>query len=359
MGSSSEISALDRIRLFLRPPGKGLYTQSTGGGYAQMLLKTIYGTDSAKDVHDAWEEGLQKIRRVEAVLLGVPSDTGAGILRGANFGPIGVREAYLAKYGPFPKHVLDIGDVICIPQLLHDEMLSNSQIQASREALYGKPLELPVSPLSITEGVLSALMELNRQARFYLIGGDHSISWPAMVSCHQRFAGDFGVLHFDAHTDLLESRLGVKYCFGTWASHATRLMKPQHLVQIGIRTSARDKAHWTQTYPLHQIWAKEVFGHEQEVIESVLGHFTEKGVKHLYISNDIDGTDSGEAPATGTPEANGLHAEFVETLIAAVKKEFSVIGGDIVEVAPPLSGLRDFANEKTCLLAADYLKTMF
>lgn len=358
-GSPTGLSAIDRLRAFLRPPGKGLYTHSAGAGFAQELLTQIYGTYNHKEVQDKWEEGFQRIRRIEAVVLGVPSDVGAGIMRGANFGPIGVREAFLRKYGAYPKSVLDIGDVICIPQLLHDSMLSHEQIDASRHAIYGKNLDLPVSPLSITEGVLKALLELNRDLKVYMIGGDHSVSWPAMVYCHDKWGKDFGVLHFDAHTDLMESRLGVRYCFGTWAFQALSLMKPHGMVQVGIRTSKHPKEYWTTKYPLKQIWASEVEGNEEAIIQGTLQHFHELGIKGLYISNDIDGTDESFAPATGTPETGGLSPKFVLEFVARMKKEFPLIGGDVVEVAPPLSGSKTFSTEKTCVLAADYLKSFF
>lgn len=357
---TSSLSAIDRLRLFLRPPGRGIWTASTGGGYASSVLKKLYGTDSPKEVNVAWEEGLQRLRRIEGVVLGIPSDTGAGLMRGANFGPIGIREAYLAKYGSYPKGILDIGDVIVIPQLLHDSMLSDSQIDSSRRALYPSVSEaLPVSPLSIAEGVLTALLELNPYLKIFILGGDHSVSWPAMVYCHKKLGDEFGVLHFDAHTDLLEERLGVKYCFGTWAAHALKLMKPQHMVQVGIRTSGQTKEHWMAKYPLLQVWAKEVAGREEAVIKQIVQHFKAHGVRNVYISNDIDGTDDAEAPATGTPEANGLHAGFVQSLVKRVAAEFTLLGGDIVEVAPPLSGARDFATEKTCVLAAEYLHSFF
>ncbi|NQW45139.1 MAG: hypothetical protein HQ462_07025, partial [Deltaproteobacteria bacterium] len=57
------ISALDRLRLFLRPPGRGLHTNSTGGSYAIPVLQKLYGTCANKEVSDAWEETLQRIRR--------------------------------------------------------------------------------------------------------------------------------------------------------------------------------------------------------------------------------------------------------------------------------------------------------
>ncbi len=354
------ISAIDRLRLFLRPPGRGLHTNSTGGGYALPVLKKLYGTESSKEVTDAWEESLQRIRRVEGVVLGVPSDTGAGILRGANFGPIGVREAYLTHYKSYPKGIIDIGDIIVVPQLLHDEMLSDSQIESSRAELYpGRNEKLPVSPLSITEALYVALMELNADLKVFVIGGDHSVTWPAMVHCHKKYGGDFGVLHFDAHSDLMESRLGVKYCFATWAGHAAKLMKPHHMVQVGVRTSTKTKQYWMDKFPLLQVWAEEVPGREIEVVTQVLQYFLKSGVKKIYITNDIDGTDPVSAPATGTPEPKGLSPQFVQGLIAAVRQKFYLIGGDVVEVAPPLSGTRDYSQEKTCRLAADYLHALF
>ncbi|NBX76073.1 MAG: arginase family protein [Proteobacteria bacterium] len=350
------LTALDKLRLFLRVPGQGIYTPSTGGGYAQRLQQALFGTLDPKQIQQAWEEQFQKIRRVESVLLGVPSDTGAGVMKGANFGPIGIREAYLSQFGPLPKTVLDLGDVICVPHFLHDEMLSEQQREATQKELYpGQSERLPVSPLSIAEAALKAVLELNPQAKVYLLGGDHSVSWPAMVYCHQRFQQEFGVLHFDAHTDLMTRRLGVDYCFATWAYQALRFLKPYHLVQVGIRSSSKTKAQWAELHPVLQFWAPEVLGREAEVIAQVCQHFSDKGVKHLYISNDIDGTDSSEASATGTPEPLGLKSSFVKGLISEVKKHFHVFGGDIVEVAPPLSGIRDFKAEPTCQLGAQYL----
>ncbi|NBY20528.1 arginase family protein [bacterium] len=354
------ISALDRLRLFLRPPGRGLHTNSTGSGYAVPVLKKLYGTESTKEIGDAWEESLQRIRRVEGVVFGIPSDTGAGILRGANFGPIGVREAYFERYKTYPKGIIDIGDIIVVPQLLHDHMLSDVQLKSTRAELYpGRAENLPVSPLSIAEALYEALMELNPELKVFMIGGDHSVTWPAMVHCNKRFQQDFGVLHFDAHSDLMENRLGVKYCFATWASHATKLIGPHQMAQVGIRTSSKTKQYWMDKYPLLQVWANEVSGNEIEIITQVLQYFIKSGVKKIYITNDIDGTDPSSAPATGTPEPNGLSPQFVLGLISAVRQKFELIGGDVVEVAPPLSGEREYSHEKTCQVAADYLHALF
>lgn len=94
------------------------------------------------------------------------------------------------------------------------------------------------------------------------------------------------------------------------------------------------------------------------MLEKILAHFHQLKIKQLYLSNDIDGTDMAEAPATGTPEKEGLTAQFVLALSERAKKEFDLIGGDVVEVAPPLSGEWDFAQEKTSLLGAQYLNSL-
>lgn len=354
------LPALDRLRLFLRPPGRGIATFSTGAGFARTLLTQIYGTDQPETVQEAWEETLQKIRRVETILIGVPNDTGAGLLRGAAFGPLGIRMAYLKRYGLYPKGVIDIGDVFCIPQLLHDSMLNEAQIAACRQAIFpgAESDGLPVSPLSIAEAAFRTLLELNPKARLVVLGGDHSVSWPAMRYCQERWGQEYGVLHFDAHSDLLEKRLGIPYCFATWAFHAQKAMKPGHLVQVGLRASTRSREQWEAQLPVRQFWSAEIKGRETESVEKILEHMRSVGMTRVYISNDIDGTDALFAPATGTPEFEGLEPNFIRGLIAEVRRNFDVFGGDITEVAPPLSGSMEFSDDRTCQLAADYLHSL-
>lgn len=354
------LSALDRLRVFLRPPGRGVATFSSGAGLARPLLLKLYGTEASDAIETAWEDTLQRIRRVDSILVGVPSDTGAGLLRGAAFGPLGIREAYLEKYGAYPKGLIDAGDVLCIPQLLHDSMLNEETKEACRKALQPglESEELPVSPLSVAEAVFLTLAELNPKARLVVLGGDHSVSWPAMRFCQERWGKEYGVLHFDAHSDLLESRLGIAYCFATWAFHAQKAMKPRHLVQVGLRASTRSRQQWEAQVPVRQFWAADIKGKEADSIQAILDHFREIGVSRLYVSNDIDGTDASFAPATGTPESEGLKPDFVQALIREARRHFEVFGGDITEVAPPLSGSLDFAGDQTCLLAADYLHAL-
>src|SRR6516225_8538787 len=121
-------SALEQL---LRPAGGGVYVVSTGSAEQRAMQEKLYGVRGEDAVKKRFREELDRIASARVVVLGVPSDVGAGYLRGANMGPQGIRAAMLDQVGPWPDGVVDAGDVLVVPQLLHDEMLSAGQIRAS------------------------------------------------------------------------------------------------------------------------------------------------------------------------------------------------------------------------------------
>jgi agmatinase len=253
--------------------------------------------------------------------------------------------------------IVDIGDVIVVPQLLHDEMLSARQIAASRAALYGgENVELPVSPLSIEERVLRRVMEINPKVVPIVLGGDHSVAWPVAAALAGNRKDRWGIVQPDAHTDLLSERLGVKYCFATWSYHANELLgRDGRMVQVGVRASRYDRGHWERETGVRQFWAEEIAKDPEAAIEGVVTHLRGKGVTSVYFSNDIDGTDEKWASATGTPEAGGLEPEWVIALVGRLGKEFGLCAADCVEVAPPLGPTAE-ASDATVALAARYVR---
>ena len=85
------LSPLDELSLLLRPAAGGLYLVSTGKADQLELQKKLYGAANESEVRSRWRAALDAIPRARGVLLGVPSDVGAGFLRGANMGPQGIR----------------------------------------------------------------------------------------------------------------------------------------------------------------------------------------------------------------------------------------------------------------------------
>lgn len=359
------MTPLEELALLLRPAAGGIHLVSSGRAEQLALQRRIYGASGEAEIASRHRADLARVAGARALLLGVPSDVGAGYVRGASLGPQAIR-ARLVDEDPHwlerarEKGLVDLGDVLVVPQLLHDEMLSEGQKAASRRALFpdaaaADAARLPVSPLSVAERALDLALGLSPRAAPILLGGDHSCAWPAVAALSRARPG-LGIVQVDAHTDLLEERLGVKYCFGTWSFHANQLLgRGGRLVQVGIRASRRDRAHWERACGVRQFWAAEVRADPARALDAIATHVRETGVSSVYFSNDIDGTDESVADATGTPEPGGLSPDFVAELVRRLGREVGLCGGDVMEVAPLVARTPGGA-ERTLATAARYLR---
>lgn len=358
------MSPLDELAALLRPAGGGVFLVSTGRAAQLDMQRRLYGVADEAEVAAAFRRNLAAIPTARAVVLGCPSDVGAGFLRGANMGPQAIRAALLAGDPDWPRKaaaagVVDIGDVFVVPQLLHDDMLGAAQLAATRRALYGHLPEetasqLPVAPLSIAERALELIYRLNPDIVPVLLGGDHSCAWPVALALARHRRDRWAIVQSDAHTDLLPERLGVKICFATWSYHANDLLgRDGRLVQVGVRASRHDRGHWERELGVRQFWADPCRRDPDRTIAAIVDHLAACRVDAIYFSNDIDGTDSAWADAAGTPEPDGLTPDFVVALIRALAARFRFCAGDIVEVAPALAPDR---GEKTVALAVRYLR---
>ncbi len=350
-----------RLERLLRPACGGIYTVSTGTAEQRTLQRRIYGAESDAQVGERWRAALDQLPSARVAILGVPSDVGAGFLRGANMGPQAMRRELLGAGSLLYRdpRIVDIGDVLVVPQLLHDEMLAPAQLAATRRAIYGEGAgDEPVSPLSVCEEVLRLVRELAPGCAPLVLGGDHSVGWPALAAVARGREHQVGILHFDAHTDLMEHRLGVRYCFATWAYHANELVgRSGRLVQVGLRVSRKTRADWERELGVRQYWMAEMRERSaDQVADEIIAGFHASGVKGVYISNDIDGTDPLFGLATGTPEPGGLDPGTVLRLIQRVGGAFPVWGSDLVEVAPPLAGHSPREPQQTLRTAAHYLE---
>ena len=323
---------------YLCPPGNGVFTVNTAKERKESLHLSLYNTSDA--VEEAWNQSLSQIQENDdfTVMLGVCSDTGGGILRGANWGPLFLRNTILANHRD--SYPLDMGDVRVIPHLLHDKYLNDPTINNCRKALYQETEdELAVSPLSITEKICDAFYESFPGKGIFAMGGDHSVSYPLVKSylaAKKRAGKKAAIIHFDAHTDLLIERLGIDLCFGSWCTHVLDgLDEPSLLMQYGIRSSGKPKSHWEDTFGVKQYWAQDVLERgAQEVADETIEILKQKGVDEIYVSFDIDGLDAKYAAATGTPEVDGLSPDDAHTIIETIGKNFPITGADMVEIAP-------------------------
>ncbi len=326
----------EEIFNYLCPAGNGVYTVNTAADKKSNLHETLYGSKEAEVVYESWLQSVEHFfNNPTPALLGVPSDCGGGILRGANWGPLFVRkEFYQSTHSP----LFDLGDVRVIPHLLHDKYLNSTTISSCQNALYDG-LDLPVSPLSILERFCKNFHSLFKETPLLALGGDHSVSFPLVnewIKAKRKNGKKVAIIHFDAHTDLLDKRLGIDLCFGSWTYHILKsLNHPSDVYQIGIRSSGYDKKYWENKTGVHQYWSDEIKQNGiEQISRAIIQDLKKKKIDELYVSFDIDVIDNEYVSATGTPEPNGIEPHHALGILKMLRSEFKITSADIVEVAP-------------------------
>lgn len=328
----------EKLANCLCPPGDGVFTVNTAKERKSALREKMFGQPD--NVEPLWLAQLDTLPTSESksAILGISSDCGGGILRGANWGPLFLRSALLEQHPTCSS--FDLGDVRVIPHLLHDKYLNQETISRCQTALYkNEQSEYHVSPLSITEDVCDGFYAEFTDKGIFGIGGDHSISYPLTKSYlkAKRSQGKrTAIIHFDAHTDLLVERLGIDLCFGSWCTHILEFLPaPHHLIQFGIRSSGKPKSHWESTFGVKQHWANEIRERGADVIANeVIEQLTRDNVDELYVSFDIDALDAQYASATGTPESGGMTPEEAMAILTLLSEKFPITGADMMEIAP-------------------------
>ena len=271
----------------------------------------------------------------DVAVLGAPFDFGTQWRPGARFGPRAIREASTlfafghagaydhendVTYLPADKtRIVDIGDA----DIVHtDTVASHANIELGvRKILAAKAI--PV-----------------------VLGGDHSINIP----CVNAFdgAGPIHIVQFDAHLDFVDERHGVRYGHGNPMRRAAEKPYVTGLTQLGIRnvsSTAREgyeeaRRRGSQLLSVRQI---RKLGNEAVLARIPAG-------ARYYVTIDIDGFDPSIAPGTGTPSHGGFTYYEVLELLEGLVQRGSIVGVDLVEVAP------DYDHTgSTAILAAQLL----
>ncbi|HEU0219144.1 MAG TPA: agmatinase [Stellaceae bacterium] len=255
--------------------------------------------------------------QLDIALVGVPFDGGTTNRPGARHGPREIRNMsslmrrvhHVSKIAPYELcRVGDHGDSPINPIDLMDSL-------ARIEAFYTQLHDAGATPLTA--------------------GGDHLITLPILRAIARE--RPVGLIHFDAHSDTGDTYFGgEKYTHGTPFRRAVEegLLDPRRIIQIGIRGSmySPDEKDWAQSVGIRIVHIEEFFelGVDRVAAEArrVIGNGP------AYLSFDVDGLDPVYAPGTGTPEIGGYSTAEAQRMIRAFAG-LDLIGGDVVEVAPP------------------------
>lgn len=256
-------------------------------------------------------------RGVDIGLIGVPWDGGTTNRAGARHGPREIRNQSsmmrrihpVTRTSPYDKcNVADLGDTSV------------------------NPIDL----LDTLQRVEDAFTELHTAGTVPLAaGGDHLITLPVMraIAKHR----PVGMVHFDAHTDTNDRYFGDHlYTHGTPFRRAIEegLLDPKRTVQIGIRGSLYTKSDYDygEEVGIRRISIEEYFDIGVDAVIAEARRVAGDGP--TYVSFDVDGLDPVYAPGTGTPEIGGFTTFEAQKMIRGLGG-LDLIGGDVVEVAPP------------------------
>jgi len=170
-----------------------------------------------------------------------------------------------------------------------------------------------------------------------LIGGDHSTPY-GLIKALAEVAGDFGILHIDAHADLRKAYEGFDHSHASIMYNVLQLPEVNRLVQVGVRDLCQEEAELIQEDKKIKCYFdghlhEQIYRGKQwhQLCEEIVSQLPAK----VYISLDIDGLDPSLCPATGTPVPGGLsYQQLVYLLKVLAESGRTIIGFDLVEVAP-------------------------
>ncbi|TMH36000.1 MAG: agmatinase [Betaproteobacteria bacterium] len=247
---------------------------------------------------------------LDAAFIGVPLDIGCSNRSGARFGPRQIRaeSALLRPYnmatGAAPFDTLQVADLGDVPINTYSIAKSLPLISA----FYDDVLAHNCKPLTL--------------------GGDHTIALPILRSIAKKH-GPVALVHVDAHADVNDEMFGEPVAHGTPFRRAVDegLLVNDRVWQIGLRGTgyAADDFEWPRSrgfnlVPAHDVWYRSI--------------------------------DPSFAGGTGTPEIGGLTVPQALEIIRGCRG-LNLVGGDLVEVAPPYD-----PSGNTALLGANLLYEM-
>ena len=275
----------------------------------------------------------------DVAVMGAPFDFGSQFRTGSRMGPRGIREAStLFSFGHAGAYdfedditylpsdstkIVDIGDA---------DIIHTDTIKSHTNIKFG------------VQKILSA------KAIPVVMGGDHSINIP----CIDAFENEdpIHVIQIDAHLDFVDERHGVRYGHGNPMRRALEKKYVSGLTQIGIRNvsstakdgyiDAREKG--SKIFSVRHL--------RQMGINKILNEIPRN--KRYYLTIDIDAFDPSIASGTGTPSHGGFYYYEVLELIDGIIKQGSVVGLDLVEVAPDY----DLTNSTSTLAAQLLMNTI-
>jgi formiminoglutamase len=305
---------------FLKPAGEAIFKDSY--------------TTKANELLVPYEKG----KRAEFGMVGFPLSKPSISHSGASTAPEAIRRAF-ASFSVYSgeveqnleERILDFGDVLMHP----------TDIQASQHR--------------ITEGLREA-MEENAVSQWFLLGGDHSITYSTVKALAEHHK--VGILQFDAHHDLRNTEDGGP----TNGTPFRRLLedgviKGEQISQIGIRNFMNAKGYHEYAME-NKVAVYTMDAVRSQGIEAIVTKELERlaGISDfIYLSVDMDVLDQAFAPGCPAIGPGGMDTDTLLQGIRVAAKQEQVKAMDIVEI-DPTQDIRAMTSKTAAYLMLSYMK---
>jgi agmatinase len=175
-----------------------------------------------------------------------------------------------------------------------------------------------------------------------VLGGDHSITEPALRACAAAH-GPVGAVHFDTHTDTGEEVFGVTRSHGTFSRRLIDAgqLDASRYAQIGLRGywPGETEFGWQAERGVTSLFMHDV--RDLGIAAVVDRAVAAVGDGPVYLTVDVDVLDPAFAPGTGTPEPGGMTPVDLLLAVRTVAERLELVGADVVEVIPTAVGSAD------------------
>lgn len=256
------------------------------------------------------DETAGALEGADAAILPVPWEATTSWMHGTRFGPKALIAA--SRYIELWDHELEV-DAASL------KVHTFPSIELTRAGAEPAMAEL--------EEAYGAVADRVPRAFRVMVGGEHSVSAPAIRATAKRLGQRPTVLQFDAHADLRGEYEG------TPANHAcamARVLDVADVVAVGIRGISREEVEVAASHDgVHLIYADQMWSDDRwmdEAIERLRGP--------VYITFDVDFWDPSLMPSTGTPEPGGGDWYRTLSFLRRVFDRSEVVAADVVELAP-------------------------
>jgi len=284
----------------------------------------------AGDWLQTWD-GIVDLATFDAVVIGAPLSRSSLSHSGAYLLPSAIRRVLLdfSTYSSdyvvdlSPLHICDVGD---IAMSLFDIVASHDYITEALTTLYA---------------TVPFVM---------LMGGDHSVTFPALRARSAVAASSLGLIQFDAHHDVRLLDAGPSNGTPIRAALQHGAVQGRHIAQVGIHgfSNAIGYAEWARDQGITSYTMPQI---RQRGIMEVLGEAYQRASRAdggVYITVDMDVLERAVAPGCPASSPGGMTvADLCDGLYWLGQQE-RLVGIDFVEVDPNRD-VADMTVKATCL----------